>query len=74
MLKVYSLAFNFLAFSNLEKDNVIEIRDVTGKLIYTTISKGDGTTIDLSEKAKGLYFYSISNKTKEIQQGKIILE
>ncbi|CAN5437067.1 hypothetical protein BH10BAC1_BH10BAC1_00640 [soil metagenome] len=61
-------------FSNLEKDNVIEIYDVTGKLIYTGVSKGDAETIDLTRTDKGLYFYNISNKTKKVKNGKIIIQ
>lgn len=59
-------------FSNLEKETMIEIFDVVGNLIYKEISKGETQAIDLSEKAKGIYFYCISNKNKKIQQGKII--
>ena len=64
-------------FSNLaagEKENTIEIYDITGRSIYKTRSKNNDQTIDLSEKDKGVYFYKISNSNKIIQQGKIILQ
>ncbi|MGZ4033752.1 MAG: peptidylprolyl isomerase [Bacteroidia bacterium] len=61
-------------FSNLEKENIIEIYDVTGKLINTTISNGSNETIDLTGKDKGVYFYKIINNKQNVQQGKIIIQ
>ena len=61
-------------FSDLEKENTIEIYDITGRLIYTVISKGGNQTIDLTGKEKGVYFYKIMNDQQQVKQGKIILE
>jgi peptidyl-prolyl cis-trans isomerase B (cyclophilin B) len=61
-------------FSNLEKDNTIQILDIAGRVIYTGVSKNDVCIVNLSEKAKGVYFYRVTNEKKEIQQGKLIFE
>ncbi|HEY0031511.1 MAG TPA: peptidylprolyl isomerase [Bacteroidia bacterium] len=61
-------------FSNLEKENSIEIYDITGKLISKKIAESGSCTIDLTEKEKGVYFYIVRNQNTEIQQGKIILQ
>jgi hypothetical protein len=61
-------------FSNLEKDNVIEIFDITGKSILKTTAQNTSCSVDLTNKAKGFYFYSISSKNRKVQQGKIIVQ
>lgn len=61
-------------FSNLEKENTIEIFDIAGKLIFKTITKNTSYTIDLSEKEKGVYFYNIRDQKNKIQQGEIIVQ
>ena len=61
-------------FSNLEKENTIEIFDITGRSILKTVVKNSSYKIDLSNKAKGIYFYSITNQNKKVQQGKIIIQ
>jgi peptidyl-prolyl cis-trans isomerase B (cyclophilin B) len=61
-------------FSNLEKENTIEIFDVTGKSIFKITINNNSYLLDLSTQPTGIYFYNISNQEKEIQQGKLILE
>lgn len=61
-------------FSNIEKESTIEIYDITGRSIYKTITKNNSCTIDLSGKAKGIYFYNIGSQNKKFQQGKIIVK
>jgi peptidyl-prolyl cis-trans isomerase B (cyclophilin B) len=61
-------------FSNLEKENTIEIIDITGRTILKTTVKNNSYNIDLSDKAKGFYFYRISDQNKKVQQGKIIVQ
>ena len=61
-------------FSDLEKESTIEICDIAGKLVYTTISKGASQTIDLTGKEKGIYFYKVINTEQQVKQGKIILQ
>jgi len=61
-------------FSNIEKESVIEIYDITGRLIFNTTTQNISETIDLSKKGKGVYFYKIISDKKEIQQGKLIIQ
>jgi peptidyl-prolyl cis-trans isomerase B (cyclophilin B) len=61
-------------FSNLERENTIEVFDVTGRSVLKTSTKNNSCQIDLSDKSNGLYFYSITSQNKIIKQGKIILE
>jgi cyclophilin family peptidyl-prolyl cis-trans isomerase len=61
-------------FSELEKECIIEIYDVTGKIIYRTISKSDKQSVDLSEKDEGIYFYKIIGGGRERQHGKLVIQ
>lgn len=61
-------------FSNLGKDNIIEIIDVTGRSIVKTTVQNNLFKLDISEKEKGIYFYRISDHEKIKQEGKIILQ
>ena len=61
-------------FSNLEDENTIEILDITGRIIYKTVTKNASVTIDLTSQAKGIYFYNIRVKNKKAKQGKIIVQ
>jgi len=61
-------------FNNLQKESVIEIYDITGRLIFNTTTLNTSETIDLSDKQKGVYFYKIISDKNEIQQGKIIIQ
>ncbi|HET6989804.1 MAG TPA: peptidylprolyl isomerase [Bacteroidia bacterium] len=61
-------------FSNLERENTIEIVDITGRSVLKTTTRNSSCQIDLSDKSKGLYFYCITSQNKKIKQGKIILE
>ena len=61
-------------FSNIEKESTIEIFDALGKSILKATSKNNSCSFDLSDKAKGVYFFSISNKNKNNIDGKIIVQ
>lgn len=61
-------------FSNLEKENIIEIFGITGKLLFKTTTKNTSYTIDLREKEKGVYFYCIRSQKNKIQHGEIIVQ
>ena len=54
--------------------NVIEIFDITGRLIIKEFSKENSVTFDLSDKQKGIYFYRVIDKNNIVQQGKLIIE
>lgn len=60
-------------FSNLENENTIQIYDITGKLIFQITSKNTIQSIDLTEKAKGLYFYKVTNESGNFKSGKLII-
>ncbi len=57
--------------SGLEKENKIEIYDISGRLISQAISKGTDYTIDLSSKESGIYFYKVIG-SDNIYLGKLI--
>jgi hypothetical protein len=61
-------------FSNIENDCRIEIMDVTGRTISVTNTKSNFCTVDISDKAKGIYFYNIIDNNKKVQQGKLIVQ
>lgn len=58
-------------FNGLQKGSQIEIYDLTGRLIFQTLSIGINSIIDLSNKDNGIYFYKINTGTT-IYSGKII--
>jgi len=62
------------AFSHLNAGDKVRIFDVTGKLIYETISKENTLTLSLEGKEKGIYTYSVQSENKERMQGKLILK
>ena len=61
-------------FNGVINGNKIEVYDLIGHLIYAAIADHGDYMIDLSAKAKGLYFYSISEQNNLIQTGKVIIE
>lgn len=63
---------NFI-FSNLKDNDEIEIFDVMGLLIHQTNSKSSNCIINLRDKAKGIYFYKVSN-CNMVAQGTIVIQ
>ncbi|HEY0029944.1 MAG TPA: T9SS type A sorting domain-containing protein, partial [Bacteroidia bacterium] len=61
-------------FSGINAENTIEITDVLGKTIFRTTASHEQLELDISSKAKGIYFYRIRDKQKLLQQGKIVLQ
>ena len=61
-------------FSNLENESIIEIFDALGKSILKTNSYNNSCSINLTGRAKGVYFFNITDKNKNIYEGKIIVE
>jgi cyclophilin family peptidyl-prolyl cis-trans isomerase len=61
-------------FSNIEKDCSIEIMDITGRVISRTMAKNSSAVVDISGKAKGIYFFTILDNNKKIQQGKLVIQ
>ena len=62
------------SFSNVAKESTIEIYDIFGKKIFQTMVFNNMETNDISERAKGIYFYRVIDKNNHVSQGKIILE
>lgn len=61
-------------FSDLQGEPTITIMDITGRIVLKTTTRNSSCAIDLSDRAKGVYFYSVSDQNKHVQQGKLLLE
>ncbi len=61
-------------FSGLDKESVVEIYDVRGRLILEAQTTNETLAIDLTGNATGMYFYKAIDKNFEIHRGKIILQ
>ena len=60
-------------FSGLDAGDLIEVYDVLGNVINTTLTKNMQLSLNLAGKASGIYFYRITYNDKFIDTGKIIL-
>lgn len=63
-----------VSFDGVVENDVVEVMDITGRMILSEKSHSNKYTIDLGDKARGLYFYRITDDQGRIQQGKIILQ
>lgn len=61
-------------FSGLKENSKIEIYDVIGRAIFSTIVSNDKISIDISGYPKGIYFYQIIDKKNQVSQGKIFYQ
>jgi hypothetical protein len=61
-------------FRGLEPNTEIRIFDLHGKCIHHSISNSGLSIITLQNQTPGLYFYSLTKNTKEINRGKLIIE
>ncbi len=66
--------FTLLIKGTLPEMDKIEIYNLYGEKVYTEKSKGLNTTIDLSDKARGVYFYKITSNKQVITTGKIVVK
>ncbi len=58
----------------LEGENMVEIYDMVGKLVFQSLTANNASVVDLSGKDKGVYFYKISNTgSKNVKTGKVIV-
>lgn len=55
-------------------EHTIEIYNITGKKIYSLSFSSEKVEIDLSQQAKGIYFYRLNNSNKDQLTGKIIIQ
>ena len=61
-------------FSQVNPGSSIQIYNVLGEIIYSSIANSDNYRINLNSQAKGIYFYRVSDKGNDVGQGKIVLE
>ena len=54
--------------------SVIEIINVQGEIIYSAQINSNKAEVDLSNFAKGIYFYNVLNKNGVTKNGKIVKE
>ena len=59
---------------NSSEANNFEVYDFLGKLVYSTQLSVSTQVLDLSNQAKGFYFYKLSSGNKKITSGKIIID
>jgi hypothetical protein len=57
--------------NGLEREDVIEVYDVLGKLINRTVAPAAVSIVDISERESGLYLYKIISAGQLIRQGKV---
>jgi alpha-tubulin suppressor-like RCC1 family protein len=58
----------------LPENDRIEIYNLFGEKIYSEKPKGSSSTIDLSDKALGVYFYKVTSNKQVVSTGKIVLK
>jgi ELWxxDGT repeat protein len=63
-----------IKFINVNDSVLLEIYDITGKIILTDKKIMQEQEYDLSLINKGIYFYKITSKNKEISTGKLIIQ
>ncbi len=61
-------------FSGIEIESKIEVFDMIGKVIYQSIANSNFETINIFDKATGIYFYRITKELKLVQSGKICVQ
>lgn len=61
-------------FSGMEMGSTVEIFDMTGKWIASSIATSSVCTIDLRRYDAGVYLYVISRDGESVQHGKLITE
>jgi hypothetical protein len=60
--------------SGLTDQSSIEIYDISGKLIFGAETRDNNFNIDLSDRAKGIYFCKEKMKNGAIRTNKIIVD
>lgn len=61
-------------FYDMEVGNTIEVFDITGRRVTSTIATDASCAVDLSVYGAGVYFYTITRDAEKIQQGKLVVE
>jgi cyclophilin family peptidyl-prolyl cis-trans isomerase len=63
-----------LFFENIAIGSFVEIMDVEGKVILRSMVQENKMSFDLSQQAKGIYFYKAMSVSDIIEQGKVVIE
>jgi alpha-tubulin suppressor-like RCC1 family protein len=66
--------FNLEIRGNFSTDYNIEVYDFLGHLVYSNQLTTSIHNLDLSNEAKGIYFYKLSGGSNKITSGKIIID
>ncbi len=61
-------------FANINAGDLIEIFDLSGRLVQKVTASDKTVVVELPYTAKGSYLYRISSNNHEIQKGKVILQ
>lgn len=61
-------------FSGLMEGSIIDIYDVTGKIVSHETTETINYSVDITNQAKGIYFYNVISKSGEYLKGKIIIQ
>lgn len=63
-----------VSFDGVVENNLVEVMDITGRIIISETCSGTNHTIDLSSYERGIYIYRIIDEQGRSQQGKLILQ
>ena len=63
-----------VSFDGVVENNLVEVMDITGRLIKSETFSVTNHTIDLSSYQRGIYIYRIIDEQGRSQQGKLILQ
>ena len=64
---------SYIEFSSLEEDLMLEIYDLVGRNVYSTIVRTKRSILDLSGQPKGIYHLKISSKSGSFTR-KIVID
>lgn len=61
-------------FNDVAKGNLIEVFDLSGRLIYNCLAKETNMMVDLEGKDKGVYTYKVTGNNTSVYSGKLIIK
>ena len=61
-------------FNGVQTGYTLQVYDVLGEMISSSTVDRDNYAVNLSGKAKGMYFYRVENGGVLVGQGKVVLE
>ncbi len=75
VVKVYpNPSTGIFVFSGIRTGATIQLYNVLGEMVYSTVAEGDNYRVNLNANAKGIYFYRVTNNANVVEQGKVVLE